>query len=111
MEKLDLTKKRCASCTQKVPPLKGDELKSFFEQIHDWKLIDDHHIVKEYRFKNFQEALDFTNKVGELAEQEGHHPDILLSWGKVKVELWTHKIDGLSENDFIFAAKCDLIKK
>jgi len=71
--------------------------------------MDEHHLEKEYRFRNFQEALDFTNKVGAIAQEEGHHPDIYLAWGLVKLSLWTHKIDGLSENDFILAAKCDLI--
>jgi 4a-hydroxytetrahydrobiopterin dehydratase len=89
--------------------MKGEELRSFFAELEGWKLVNDHHIEKEYLFKHFKEALAFTNKVGELAEQEGHHPDILLSWGKVKIELWTHKINGLSENDFILAAKCDKI--
>ena len=70
-------------------------------------MINDHHIEKEFTFKNFREALDFTVEVGELAEEEGHHPDIYLAWGKVKITLWTHKIDGLSESDFILAAKTD----
>lgn len=73
--------------------------------------MDEHHLEKEYRFRNFQEALDFTNKVGAIAQEEGHHPDIYLAWGLVKLSLWTHKIDGLSENDFILAAKCDLIPR
>lgn len=75
-----------------------------------WKVIDEHHLERDYQFKNFQEALEFTNKIGEIAEQEDHHPDILLSYGKVKVLLWTHKIDGLSESDFILAVKYDNIK-
>jgi 4a-hydroxytetrahydrobiopterin dehydratase len=74
---------------------------------NDWKVIDEHHLEKEYRFKNFREALDFTNRVGELAESVGHHPDIFLAWGKVRLTVWTHKIGGLSESDFIFAAKAD----
>lgn len=74
-----------------------------------WKIVDEHHLEREYSFKNFKEALAFTNKVGEIAEEENHHPDIYLSYGKVKIQLWTHRINGLSENDFIFAAKCDKI--
>ena len=74
---------------------------------NDWKIINEHHLEKEYSFKNFKEALDFTVKVGELAENQDHHPDIFLTWGKVKVTIWTHKIDGLTESDFIFAAKTD----
>ncbi len=109
MENLEFSKKKCVPCSKNTPPLKGKELKSFFTQLQGWKLIDEHLIEKEYLFKDFKEALAFTNKVGTLAEQEGHHPDILLSWGKVKIELWTHKINGLSENDFIMAAKCDAL--
>lgn len=75
----------------------------------DWRVVDDHHLEKEYRFKNFREALDFTNRVGELAESVGHHPDILLAWGRVKLTVWTHKIDGLFEADFVFAAKADAV--
>jgi 4a-hydroxytetrahydrobiopterin dehydratase len=72
-----------------------------------WEVINNHHLRKEFKFKNFQQALDFTNFVGKIAEAEGHHPDIYLSWGKVVLEIWTHKIDGLTESDFILAAKCD----
>jgi len=107
---MDLSQKKCVSCSKQCPPLKGDALKSLFAQLGPgWKLMDEHYLEKEYRFKNFQEALDFTNKVGAIAQEEGHHPDIYLAWGLVKLSLWTHKIDGLSENDFILAAKCDLI--
>ena len=74
---------------------------------NDWKIIIEHHLEKEYSFINFKEALEFTIKVGELAENQDHHPDIFLTWGKVKVTIWTHKIDGLTESDFIFAAKTD----
>jgi 4a-hydroxytetrahydrobiopterin dehydratase len=72
-----------------------------------WDIVSEHHLEKEYKFKDFRAALDFTNRVGELAEAQGHHPDIYLAWGKVKLTLWTHKIDGLTESDFIFAAKAD----
>jgi 4a-hydroxytetrahydrobiopterin dehydratase len=107
---LELSKKKCIPCSKKCSPLKGEELKYFFKQLSPgWKIDDKHHLEKEYAFKDFVEALSFTNKVGAIAEQEGHHPDIYLSWGLVKVILWTHKINGLSENDFILAAKCDAI--
>ncbi|MBS0647983.1 MAG: 4a-hydroxytetrahydrobiopterin dehydratase [Verrucomicrobia bacterium] len=107
---MDLSKQKCVPCSKGTPPLKGTPLKSFMSQLQPcWKIIDEHHLEKEYTFKDFKEALAFTNKVGALAEQEGHHPDIILSWGKVKIILWTHKIDGLSENDFILAAKCDAL--
>lgn len=90
--------------------MKGEALSQLYQQLGSgWKVIDEHHLEKEYAFRDFKEALAFTNRVGEVAEQEGHHPDILLSWGKVKIELWTHKINGLSESDFIMAAKCDKI--
>ncbi len=74
-----------------------------------WRLEAGHHLEKEYRFADFREALQFTNKVGELAEEQGHHPDIHLSWGKVNLLIWTHKIDGLTESDFILAAKADTL--
>jgi len=107
----DLSKKRCIPCRGGVPPLKGESLAKLKSQLDkNWKVIDEHHLEREFIFKNFQEALAFTNKIGEVAEQEDHHPDILLSYGKVKVLLWTHKIDGLSESDFILAAKYDHIK-
>lgn len=104
----DLSKKHCVPCQGGVAPLKGKELASYNQELDNgWKIIDEHHLEKEIRFHDFKEALAFTNKVGELAEQEGHHPDIYLAYGKVKILLWTHKIDGLTESDFIFAAKCD----
>lgn len=107
----DLSKKNCIPCRGGVPPLKGQELSILLHQLNGgWKCIEDHHLEKEYSFKNFRDALAFTNKLGEIAEAEQHHPDIHLSYGKVKVQIWTHKIDGLSESDFILAAKCDNIK-
>ena len=104
----DLAKKTCIPCRGGVPPLKGTQLADLQEKLkNDWKIINEHHLEKEYSFKNFKEALDFTVKVGELAENQDHHPDIFLTWGKVKVTIWTHKIDGLTESDFVFAAKTD----
>ena len=104
----DLAKKTCIPCKGGVPPLKGAKLDDLLEKLkNDWKIIKEHHLEKEYSFKNFKEALNFTIKVGELAENQGHHPDIFLAWGKVKLTIWTHKIDGLTESDFIFAAKTD----
>ena len=104
----DLAKKTCIPCRGGVPPLKGAQLEDLQDKLkNDWKVINEHNLEKEYSFKNFKEALDFTVKVGELAENQDHHPDIFLTWGKVKVTIWTHKIDGLTESDFIFAAKTD----
>ena len=104
----DLAKKTCIPCKGGIPPLKGTKLDDLLEKLkNDWKIIKEHHLEKEYSFKNFKKALDFTVKVGELAENQGHHPDIFLAWGKVKLTIWTHKIDGLTESDFIFAAKAD----
>ena len=104
----ELASKECVPCKGGVPPLGGDELDSLKGQLGgEWEIIDSHHLEKDYRFPDFRAALDFTNRVGELAEAQGHHPDIYLAWGKVKVTIWTHKIDGLTESDFIFAAKAD----
>jgi 4a-hydroxytetrahydrobiopterin dehydratase len=104
----ELAKKTCIPCRGVMSALKGKELLFLYNQLKEgWKIVNEHHLEKEYLFPDFRSALSFTNKVGELAEQEGHHPDIHLSYGKVKIFLWTHKIDGLSENDFILAAKSD----
>jgi 4a-hydroxytetrahydrobiopterin dehydratase len=104
----DLAAKQCVPCRGGVPPLAGEALEALRAELGgDWRVVDGHHLEKEYRFKNFREALAFTNRVGELAEEQGHHPDIYLAWGKVRVTIWTHKIDGLTESDFIFAAKSD----
>jgi 4a-hydroxytetrahydrobiopterin dehydratase len=73
----------------------------------DWTVVHTHHLEREYKFPDFKTALDFTNKVGAIAEEQGHHPDIYVAWGKVRVTIWTHKIDGLTESDFILAAKID----
>ena len=104
----NLASKQCVPCRGGVPPMKGAQLQALLSQVgNGWQVTDEHHLEKEYRFNNFQEALDFTIRVGELAEQQGHHPDIYLAWGKVRLTVWTHKINGLTESDFIFAAKAD----
>ncbi len=103
---VSLVHKKCAPCEGGTPPLQGKEILDYSQELgNGWKVVNDHHLEKEFTFKNFKEALAFTNKIGTLAEEEGHHPDILLGWGKVKVTLWTHTVGGLSENDFILAAK------
>jgi len=107
-----LSKQECVPCRGGVPPLHGEAITRLSSQINsDWKVVDEHHLEREYRFPNFRDGLSFTNTVGELAEAQGHHPDIYLAWGKVKLTLWTHKIDGLTESDFIFAAKTDLLSQ
>jgi len=105
---MELASKECVPCRGGVPPLAGDELKTLAQQLgNGWEVVDDHHLSKEFTFKNFAEALAFTNRVGGVAEEQNHHPDLYLAWGKVRVEIWTHKINGLTESDFIFAAKAD----
>ncbi len=104
----DLAAKNCVPCRGGVPPLAGEEMRRLLEQLgNDWTVVDDHHLEKNYKFKDFAEALGFTNRIGAIAEEQGHHPDIYLAWGKVGVTIWTHKINGLTESDFVFAAKCD----
>jgi 4a-hydroxytetrahydrobiopterin dehydratase len=103
-----LAEKECVPCKGGVPRLEGNELSRLTSELGGgWKVVESHHLEKEYKFKNFREALSFTNKVGELAESQGHHPDIYLAWGQVKLTVWTHKVDGLTESDFILAAKAD----
>jgi 4a-hydroxytetrahydrobiopterin dehydratase len=106
-----LAEKQCVPCKGGVPPLKGQELASMVRELDGgWQVVAERQLEKEYQFKNFREALGFTNKLGELAEAQGHHPDIFLTWGKVKLTIWTHKIQGLTESDFVLAAKADKLK-
>lgn len=106
----DLTSKKCVPCEIGAIPLDKDEIQDLMEDLESgWEVVDDKYIEKTFKFKDFKEALEFTNKVGELAEEESHHPDIFLAWGRVGVKLLTHKIKGLHENDFILAAKIDKI--
>lgn len=108
----DLATKRCEPCAAGTAPLAGEELQRLLGQLAGWSLTGaagagGQRLEKEYRFKDFRQALAFVNRVGEVAEAEGHHPDLELGWGRVKIVLWTHSIGGLSENDFIVAAKAD----
>jgi 4a-hydroxytetrahydrobiopterin dehydratase len=106
-----LASKTCVPCRGDVLPLKGKELESLHQQVSEWNVINEHHITRAFTFPDFKQALDFVNQVGAVAEAQGHHPDILLAWGKAEITLWTHKINGLTESDFIMAAKIDGLHK
>jgi 4a-hydroxytetrahydrobiopterin dehydratase len=103
----ELADKTCVPCRGDVPPLKGAELEELIGQVPGWEIVDEHHLRKEFRVENFREALDLVNRVGKLAEEQAHHPDIAFGWSRVEVVIYTHKIDGLTESDFILAAKVD----
>jgi 4a-hydroxytetrahydrobiopterin dehydratase len=103
----DLATKTCVPCRGGVPPLKGAELEALGRELPSWTILNEHHIARSFKFPDFCTALEFVDKVGALAEEQGHHPDIFLAWGKVEITTWTHKIDGLTESDFILAAKID----
>lgn len=103
----ELASKTCVPCRGGVPPLKGQELAHLQKEVPGWSVIQEHHLTRTFKFPDFRRALEFVNRVGELAEQQGHHPDIFLAWGKAEITTWTHKIDGLTESDFILAAKID----
>ena len=103
----DLASQNCVPCRGGVTPLKGVDLQRIQQQVPTWTAVNEHHITRAFTFPDFKQALDFVNRVGEIAEAQGHHPDILLTWGKAEITLWTHKIDGLTQSDFIMAAKID----
>jgi 4a-hydroxytetrahydrobiopterin dehydratase len=106
-----LASRRCSACRSGTPPLRGEPLARLLAELGGgWRVVDEHHLEKEYRFPDFREALAFTNQLGEIAEQEAHHPDFFLAWGRVRLEIWTHAVGGLSENDFILAAKADQLR-
>jgi 4a-hydroxytetrahydrobiopterin dehydratase len=102
-----LADRQCVPCKGGVPPLTAAQIAPLLAQIEGWTAVDDHHLEKRYKLKNFVEALQLVNRIGAIAEEQNHHPDIFLAWGKVEVKIWTHKINGLTESDFVFAAKCD----
>lgn len=100
----------CEPCSGGVPALAADIVARLLGELSDgWRVAEGHHLEKSYVFPDFRQALDFVVRVGELAEAEGHHPEIHLSWGLVRVMTWTQKVDGLTDNDFILAAKVDRI--
>jgi 4a-hydroxytetrahydrobiopterin dehydratase len=106
----DLASKTCVPCRGGVPPLKGSQLAELAAQVPQWQIVNEHHLTRNFAFPDFRQALDFVNRVGEIAEEQGHHPNILLTWGRAEITIWTHKIDGLTESDFILAAKIDKLQ-
>ena len=101
-----LAAEKCVPCEEGGKPMAGKELTDLERELgHEWKVVNGHHLEKLFKFKDFQQALDFTNRIGAIAEEQGHHPDIYLTWGKVRVEIFTHTVNGLTKNDFILAAK------
>jgi len=107
---MDLAEKACVPCRGGVPPLPLQQSEALLLQLDGWELVENHHLRKSFKFPDFKSALDFVDRVGALAEEQQHHPDITLSWGRALVEIWTHKINGLTESDFVFAAKCDRLR-
>jgi len=103
----DLAKRECVPCRGGVPPLAGEEITKLLSELDGWEVVNEHHLKKFYKFADFRQALQFVNRVGELAEEQGHHPEICFGWGQAEITIWTHKINGLSESDFILAAKID----
>ena len=100
-----LAAKSCVPCQGGVPPLTPEQIEPLHRQLSGWEVVDNHHLSKQFSFGDFASALAWVNRVGAVAEREGHHPDIYFTWGKARIEIWTHKIDGLTESDFILAAK------
>jgi 4a-hydroxytetrahydrobiopterin dehydratase len=108
----DLISEKCEACRSDAPKVEGADLDDLLAQLPEWQLIEIDNVprlIRQYKFQNFVEAIAFTNKVGEIAESEDHHPAILTEWGSVQVSWWTHKIKGLHRNDFVMAAKTDSI--
>ncbi len=106
----NLSKKKCSPCQGGILPLKENEIIQHLVNLQAWQVVSNHHLLKLFTFSDFKSALAFVNRVGEISEEENHHPNINFTWGKVEISIWTHKIDGLHENDFILAAKIDTIK-
>jgi 4a-hydroxytetrahydrobiopterin dehydratase len=105
----DLASRECVPCQGGVPPLGKKEIKNLIKELNGWEVVEGHHLRKSFEFENFSESLSFVNHIGRLAEEQGHHPDIFFGWGHAEVSIWTHKIDGLTESDFILAAKIDAL--
>lgn len=105
-----LAEKKCEACVSATGSLAAAEYQEMLAELHGWTVVNEHHLLKSFPTGNFAEALDLANKVGALAEEEGHHPDLTVRWGELRIEMWTHKVDGLTEADFVLAAKIDRIK-
>jgi 4a-hydroxytetrahydrobiopterin dehydratase len=104
----DLASQKCKACQGGVEPYTGEKIEEYRSRISDeWDVVDEHHLIREFGFEDFQEALDFVNDIGEIAEEQGHHPNINFTWGRAEIKLYTHKIDGLFQADFVMAAKID----
>ena len=103
----ELAQRHCVPCEGGTPPMARAQFEPLLKQLDGWQVVEDKKLSKSFRFGNFVEAVDFVNKITPVAEAEGHHPDLFVRWGAVRVELWTHAVGGLSENDFIMAAKID----
>tara|TARA_A100001234_G_C12591194_1_gene370634 strand:- start:730 stop:1056 length:327 start_codon:yes stop_codon:yes gene_type:complete len=106
----ELSKKECIPCKGGIPPMDGEKAKEMLNLVHnDWNLVESHHIERVWTFTNFENALELVNAAGKICEEQNHHADFELGWGRVKAMIWTHKINGLTESDFILAAKFDEI--
>lgn len=108
---MELSQMSCVPCSGGVPPMERPRIEQMLTKLQGWDVVEDHHLTKSFHFPDFKAALDFVNRVGAVAEQQGHHPDLHLSWGKVQVDIWTHKAGGLTDSDFILAAKCDVVRR
>ncbi len=104
-----LAEKKCEACISATRSLNAEEIQKLEPEISGWTVVDKHHLLKSFKMPDFAKALELANKIGALAEEEGHHPDLLVRWGELKIEMWTHKVDGLTEADFVLAAKIDQI--
>ena len=107
----ELASRECVPFSGGVPTLTGDEIGKLLPELKGWEVVNQHHLKKTLKFSNFRESQEFVNRVGDLAEEQGHHPDICFGWGRAEITIWTHKIDGLTESDFILAAKIDRLIK
>jgi 4a-hydroxytetrahydrobiopterin dehydratase len=107
---IDAAATRCEPCSTGTPALQGDDLARVRSRVREeWQVVADHHLEREFRFRNFRDALAFANSVGDVAERLGHHPEMLVGWGRVRLTLWTHKSHGLTESDFALASEIDAV--